>query len=148
MTTTSPDRAPGARSAWRSWRRSRPFWGGLLVTLGALEILASVRAPLPVILHVGPQGLASYLVPLLLLVCGVLLLANPSQRLFYSVVAMLLALGSWLTSNLGGFVVGLLLSLIGACLAFAWTPRRGPSRPARSVRDQAGPARDQTDPVN
>jgi hypothetical protein len=121
------------RQRWRDWRRSRPFWGGLLVALGGAEILLSVRAPLPVILHIGPQGLAGYLVPLILLICGVLLLANPHQRLFYAVVSILLALVSWLTSNLGGFLVGMLLALIGGCLAFAWSPirqRRAADTPA------------------
>jgi hypothetical protein len=111
-----------APSAWRRWRRSRPFWGGLLVTLGGAEILLAVKAPLPVVLHVGMQGLVGYLVPVVLLLCGILLLANPSQRLFYSTIAAVLTLASWATSNLGGFFLGLLLGLLGSALAFAWTP--------------------------
>ncbi|MFF3869884.1 DUF6114 domain-containing protein [Micromonospora sp. NPDC001898] len=111
---------------WRAWRRSRPFWGGLLVALGGAEILVTLRAPLPVILHIGPQGLAGYLVPVILLLCGVLLVAHPPQRLFYALVSLVLALVSWLTSNLGGFFVGLLLALVGGCLAFAWTPAKKP----------------------
>lgn len=102
--------------------------------LGGAEILASVRAPLPVILHVGPMGLAAYLVPVLLLLCGILLLANPQQRLFYSILAILMALASWLTSNLGGFFLGMLLSLIGGSLAFAW------SRPAHTAAHRAADA--------
>ncbi|MFI2663830.1 DUF6114 domain-containing protein [Micromonospora carbonacea] len=127
--------AAGGAGRWRAWRRSRPFWGGLLVALGGVEILATLRAPLPVILHVGPQGLAGYLVPVILLLCGVLLLAHPPQRLFYALVSLVLALVSWLTSNLGGFFVGMLLALVGGCLAFAWTPAgagRRPAEPARS----------------
>ncbi|HEV7964494.1 MAG TPA: DUF6114 domain-containing protein [Actinoplanes sp.] len=111
-----------APSAWRRWRRSRPFWGGLLVTLGGAEILLAVKAPLPVVLHVGMQGLVGYLVPVVLLLCGVLLLANPAQRLFYSTVAAAMTLASWATSNLGGFFLGLILGLLGSALAFAWTP--------------------------
>jgi hypothetical protein len=113
-----------ARSAFWRWRHARPFWGGLFVTLGGAEILLSVKAPLPVVVHVGMTGLAGFLVPVLLLVCGVLLLVNPQQRLFYSVVAAILALGSWITSNLGGFIIGLLLALVGSALAFAWSPTK------------------------
>src|SRR5579871_3510519 len=40
-----------ARLAFRSWRRSRPFWGGLFVVLGGGEILFSEKAPLKVIVH-------------------------------------------------------------------------------------------------
>ena len=77
------------------------------------------------------QGLAGYLVPVLLVLVGVLLLFHPVQRLFYSLLAIVLALGSWITSNLGGFFAGLLLALIGGALAFAWQrDRRQPARPA------------------
>jgi hypothetical protein len=127
---------------WRRWRRTRPFWGALLILLGAAEILASIRAPLPVVLHVGPQGLAGYLVPLLMLLCGILLLANPAQRTFYSIVSIVMALASWLTSNLGGFLVGLLLGVVGGSLAFGWAPAGQAAgrrrRPRRSSEDGAG----------
>jgi hypothetical protein len=119
---SAQSRVRKAPSAWRRWRRSRPFWGGLLVTLGGAEILLAVKAPLPVVLHVGMQGLVGYLVPVVLLLCGILLLANPAQRLFYSTIAAVLTLASWATSNLGGFFLGLLLGLLGSALAFAWTP--------------------------
>ncbi|MEU8821288.1 DUF6114 domain-containing protein [Actinoplanes sp. NPDC048796] len=113
----------GGRSSFSRWRHARPFWGGLLVTLAGAEILISVKAPLPVVVHVGMQGLAGFLVPMILLLCGILLLVSPAQRLFYSLVAAALSLGSWLTSNLGGFIVGMLLGLVGSALAFAWSPR-------------------------
>jgi hypothetical protein len=115
--------APVVRRAWhnwRAWRRARPFWGGLFVVLGGGEILLSELASLPLVIHIGLHGLASYLVPVLLLVCGLLLWFHLPLRTFYSVLAILLALGSWITSNLGGFFVGMLLGLIGGSLAFAW----------------------------
>jgi hypothetical protein len=109
--------------AWRRWRHSRPFWGGFFVLLGGTVIMLSERAPLPIMVHIGLQGVAGYLVPAVLLLCGVLLWFNPAQRTFYSLLAVLLALGSWITSNLGGFFVGMLLGLVGGSLAFAWQPR-------------------------
>ncbi len=113
--------------SFKAWRGRRPFWGGLLVTLSGAEILVTEKAPLPVILHIGMQGLAGYLVPVMLMVCGLLLILNPAQRIFYSIVAVLLTLGSWITSNLGGFFLGLLLGLVGSTLAFGWLP----AQPAR-----------------
>jgi len=108
----------------------------LLVTLSGAEILVTVKAPLPVIVHVGMQGVAGYLVPVIILVCGILLLFSPGQRLFYSIVAALMVLASWVTSNLGGFVFGMLLGLLGSALAFAWAPvKTGRHKPAH-----AGPA--------
>ena len=110
-----------ARRAFRLWRCTRPFWGGLLVSAGACEILSSEQGPLDVVIHIGTQGLAGYLIPVMLLLCGVLLWFSPAQRTFYSLLAMVLALGSWVTSNLGGFFLGMILGLVGGALAFAWT---------------------------
>src|SRR5262249_57810836 len=96
-----------AFGAWYRWRHSRPFWGGLLVLLGGAEILLSERAPLPVVIHVGIVGLAGYLVPAVLLLCGLLLWFTPEQRTFYSILAGLLSLGSWGTTHLGAFFAGM-----------------------------------------
>ncbi|GAA1945377.1 M50 family metallopeptidase [Kitasatospora viridis] len=132
---TEPGPAPKRRRSFRQWRGARPFWGGLLVTLAGAEILFTEKAALPVILHIGMMGLAGYLVPSMLGLCGLLLLFNPAQRLFYSIMAVLLALASWVTSNLGGFVIGLLLGLIGSSLAFGWLPDQPERR--RLIRRRA-----------
>ncbi|WP_433291164.1 DUF6114 domain-containing protein [Actinoplanes sp. CA-030573] len=104
------------------WRHARPFWGGLLVFLGGFEMFLTVKAPLPVVVHVGMQGFIGYLLPILIALLGVLLIVQPAQHVFYSLVAVVMCLASWLTSNLGGFVVGLLLGIVGSALAFAWSP--------------------------
>jgi hypothetical protein len=106
--------------SWRHWRRSRPFWGGLLILLAAAEILVTERVPIRIILHLGAEGIAGYLLPTVMVVCALLLWFNPQQRLFYSILTVLLSLGTWVTSNLGGFVVGMVLGVVGASLAFGW----------------------------
>jgi hypothetical protein len=135
-----------ARNVFGVWRRTRPFWGGLSIICGASEILLSEHGPLQVAIHIGAKGLAGYIVPVMLLLCGILLWFNPAQRAYNSLFAMALALLSWITSNLGGFFIGMLLSLVGGALAFAWTPdserqppRRTPSTPQirRSSRARA-----------
>jgi uncharacterized protein DUF6114 len=124
-----------------AWYQTRPLVGAILVILAGLEILAVVKAPLPVVLHVGMQGVAGYLVPMVILLCGVLLLVNPQQKTFYAIVAALLTLASWLTSNLGGFILGMVLGLLGSAFAFAWSPnkKRRPKTPS--------PAQDRHDPL-
>ncbi|WP_107309377.1 DUF6114 domain-containing protein [Streptomyces sp. TP-A0356] len=114
------------RRAFRRWRARRPFWGGLLLTLGGAEILLTEKASLKVVLHIGMQGLAGYLLPSVMLLCGLLTLFNPAQRLFYSSIGVMLSLGTWLTSNLGGFMIGLLLGVTGSCLTFGWLPDQEP----------------------
>ncbi|MFB8203680.1 DUF6114 domain-containing protein [Kitasatospora purpeofusca] len=134
-----------ARRSWRGWRGRRPFWGGVLILFGGAEILFTLRAPLPIVLHIGIQGLAGYLVPAVMVLCGLLILFNPAQRLFYSILAVLASLGSWLTSNLGGFLLGMLFGVIGSCLAFGWLPDQPPrrrwlrrDRTGRKAADPAG----------
>ncbi|HSY00007.1 MAG TPA: DUF6114 domain-containing protein [Streptomyces sp.] len=123
-------------SRYREWRGHRPFTGGVLLVLGGAEILLTMKAPLPVILKIGMQGLAGYLLPSLMIVCGLLILFNPTQRLFYSILGIMLSLGTWLTSNIGGFMVGLLLGAVGSTLAFGWLPDQEP-RQKRSARRAA-----------
>jgi hypothetical protein len=108
-----------------------------MLALGGGWILLTMKAPLPVILHIGMQGLAGYLLPTLMLLSGVLILVNPSQRLFYSIIGVLVSLGTWLTSNLGGFLVGLLLGVVGSCMAFGWLPDQEPRRSRRQRRKEA-----------
>ncbi|WP_220140294.1 DUF6114 domain-containing protein [Kitasatospora acidiphila] len=115
------------RRTFKEWRGARPFWGGLLVLLGGAEILFTEKMPLPVIMHIGMQGLAGLAVPSVMVLCGVLLIFSPGQRVFYSILSVLLTLASWITSNLGGFFIGLLLGLAGSIVAFGWVP----NQPAR-----------------
>ncbi|MEU9477614.1 DUF6114 domain-containing protein [Streptomyces sp. NPDC048191] len=133
-----PDRPhQGARVAFRGWRARRPFWGGLLLALAGGEILLTEKASLKVVMHIGAQGLAGYLLPTLMALLGLLILFNPAQRLFYSITGVLLSLGTWVTSNLGGFLVGLLLGITGSCLAFGWLPDQEPRTSRRKRRKLA-----------
>jgi hypothetical protein len=84
-------------------------------------MLVSEQAPLRIVTHIGIQGLAGYLIPTFMLLCGALLWLNPIDRIIYSLLALFLALGSWITSNLGGFFVGMVVGVVGGALAFAWT---------------------------
>ncbi|MEH0417594.1 DUF6114 domain-containing protein [Streptomyces sp. B21-083] len=123
----------GVGPAFRNWRAHRPFVGGLLLTLGGVEILVTMKVSLKIVVHLGMQGLAGFLLPALMVVVGLLILFNPAQRLFYSIVGIMLTLGTWVTSNLGGFFIGLALGAVGSCMAFGWLPDQEP-RVSRSQR--------------
>ena len=133
----------GARRAFRHWRRTRPFWGGLLVILGGGEMLALYRAAMKVTLHMGLYGMAGYAVPVLLIVLGLSLIFDPQHRVFYSVLSLLFAVASWMTSNLGGFLLGMLLAMAGASLAFGWAEV---AEVTEAAEVEAGPALPEGDP--
>jgi hypothetical protein len=111
-------------TGFRRWRRTRPFWGGAFAALGGIELIAIPFAPLGVTIHQGMPGVASWLAGVLLILCGVLVWVQPQQRYFFGILATIAGLASFVTSNLGGFLLGMLLGVIGGGLIFAWTPRK------------------------
>jgi Family of unknown function (DUF6114) len=132
VTTADPVTPTGgtrrARTAWRNWRRSRPFWGGLLIVLGGGEILSTSVVSLGPTFRVGLGGVDGFLgtvIAFVLALCGLLLWFSPAQRVFYSIVAVVLALATFNTINYGGFFIGMLLGIIGGGLAFAWSAGTG-----------------------
>nr|WSY50764.1 DUF6114 domain-containing protein [Streptomyces sp. NBC_00886] len=127
----------GKRPAFRHWRARRPFWGGLLLALGGAEILVTEKVSLKVAMHIGMQGMTGYLLPVVMLLCGLLILFSPGQRLFYSIIGILCTLGSWVTSNLGGFFIGLLLGIVGSCMTFGWLPDQEPRSERRRRKREA-----------
>jgi hypothetical protein len=142
--------AAGARaaSAWqsfRAWRRSRPFWGGLLLLLAGVELVAipllSVLAhgSVKVVIYIGIGGVFGVLIGGLLMACGLLIWFHPVQRVFYAIAGVLLAVASFVATNLGGFFIGMLLGVTGASLSFGWT--QGPGRLAGQHRPRPRPAR-------
>lgn len=107
----------------KSWRRSRPFWGGLFILVAGMELLSIPLAvnALSVAIRFGTVG-ATYLIALIMMIAGLLVWLQPGQRVFLGLVAVLLSMASFVYSNLGGFLVGMTLGLLGGMLAIAWTP--------------------------
>ena len=124
---------PGLYRRWRAWRKSRPFVGALLAILAGTEILLAYSAPLPVAIHFGFRNLMGFAVPILMILCGLMLWFAPQPRAFYAILTLLTSLASWLTSNLGGFIIGMLLGLLGGSLALSWSPDKGPKRSKKAA---------------
>ena len=118
---------------FRRWRRSRPFWGGVWVVAGGVVILLAPLAPLPFLAQQGVAGISGYVVGLLLVTAGLLSWWQAGQRVFLGVAAIVLSLGSFVTSNLGGFGVGMLAGLTGGALLCAWAPVSRQEPPADSL---------------
>jgi len=147
-------RGQAARAAWRRWRRSRPFWGGLLLVLSGLELLALpltgvlVKGQVKLVIYIGIGGVFGVLIGILLIAAGIVLWVNPTHRVFYGIAGIVLGIISFPASNLGGFVLGMLLAIIGGALAFAWVPADPDSvdaAPARRAGDNVPDDRDSRD---
>jgi len=134
-TTNAPD------GGFRRWRRSRPFWGGLLLLIAGLELFLSANLTLGNLeVHMGPEGFLSYLLPLLLILTGALSLVTPAQRLFYGVLGLLTAVYSLVGLNLGGFGLGMVIGIIGGALVLAWAPTRAEPQAAAPAEPDEDPA--------
>ncbi|MFD6949180.1 hypothetical protein A6A08_05690 [Nocardiopsis sp. TSRI0078] len=130
------------RGHFRDWRRGRPFWGGLLLVAAGIELLVAPAAqslvlPIDLIIYAGIAGVSGTLIALLMITLGVLSWLQPAQHVFFGIVGLLLALVSFVTSNFGGFAIGMLLGIVGGSLVFAWAPlvRRRPRRRRRGAHE-------------
>ncbi|MFK4069978.1 DUF6114 domain-containing protein [Streptomyces sp. NPDC029674] len=132
---------PEQRRAVRRWRRTRPFWGGLLMILGGAELLLIPLSPLTVLVSLGLGGIAALGIGIALVVAGLFLWLLPHTHHYVSVNALILSVLSFAATNLGGFLVGMLLGIAGSAMGFGWTPvpedaEEDPTRPR--VRDGQG----------
>ncbi|MDV6288340.1 DUF6114 domain-containing protein [Streptomyces sp. UP1A-1] len=118
------------RLQFRAWRGARPFWAGLFVALGGLPIAYFPYANLQIghltLAMATTAGAGSLIIGVLLVVLGVSLWFQKHVRVFAGVAAILLALVSIPVSNLGGFLIGFLLALIGGAMAVSWAPGEPP----------------------
>ncbi|BDH66651.1 DUF6114 domain-containing protein [Streptomyces sp. PLM4] len=132
-TTKSPAPAARARTAFRTWRRSRPFWGALWTGLGGFVILFLPLAPLGRILQVGIGGVAGMAAGALLMAMALLILLMPGQRYAAGIVAVVVGVASFPLTNLGGLVIGMVLAVLGGSMAFGWLPERPERRAGRGL---------------
>ncbi len=113
---------------WRAWRRSRPFWGGLLLILAGLELFAIplsgvlIHGAVKLVIYIGIGGVFGVLIGALLILAGLMTWFNATHKTFYSIAGIVLGIVSFPASNLGGLFLGMLFAIIGGAIAFAWTP--------------------------
>ncbi|ALX67158.1 DUF6114 domain-containing protein [Microbacterium sp. XT11] len=134
VTGEKEKRAPRATGRFREWRRGRPFVGGILVALGGVELFFSGQLDIGH-LHVqlGIEGMQATIIPVLLVLLGILAITMPAHHVFYGVIALAVSMYSLIGVNLGGFLVGMLLSTVGGILVVAWM---GPKPAPADVRDR------------
>ncbi len=151
MSTESPglsDRIQYVRFRFRDWRYMRPFWAGLLTILGGVPIAylpyANLQLGQLTVRMATTAGSGALVIGVLLVTLGLTMWFHQIVRVFAGVAAIVLALVSIPVSNLGGFVVGFLLALMGGALSIAWAPGE-PAAEATPVEPFAEPGTGRTD---
>ncbi|MFJ9110495.1 DUF6114 domain-containing protein [Streptomyces sp. NPDC102283] len=114
------------RRRFRAWRGNRPFWAGLFTMAGGVPIAYFPYANM----HLGnvtlamstTAGAGSLIIGVLLVTLGLTMWFHSIVRVFAGVAAILLALISLPVANIGGFVIGFVLALVGGALSISWAP--------------------------
>jgi hypothetical protein len=109
------------RNAFRRWRKTRPFWGGFFCIIGGIAMAYGPVTVIKLVLVSTAVWLGS-LVGVLVVVMGLFLWFFPAQRQVVGLMAVIFSVVSLLTSNYGGFLIGLIMGTVGGALGFAWTP--------------------------
>jgi len=117
MSATSPT------ATFRDWRQQRPFVGSLLILLAGVEMFFSTQLDIGKLhIQMGVEGFQAAIIPIGFVLLAVLIAVMPQHRIFYGVIALALSIYSIIGVNLGGFLIGMLLSAVGGILVVSWAP--------------------------
>ncbi|GAA2982905.1 DUF6114 domain-containing protein [Actinokineospora diospyrosa] len=129
--------ANAVRRTWRTfgeWRKTRPFWGGVLVLLGAVPIFVLPLAPIKVLVASGIAGVSGLLLGSIMAVLALSLWFTPHTRVIAGLITVLVSVAAFPLTNLGGFFIGSLLGILGGAMAASWAPRK-PKPPTSTASD-------------
>lgn len=121
----SPSTSPvgGAWGAFRAFRRTRPFWGAIILAVGGYLVMKPMLgASFTMVVHMGMRGATPYLLGGIMILAAVTAVVAPAQRHFPAIIAMACSVLSLPFANLGGWILGMTFGIIGSGLVFAWTP--------------------------
>lgn len=133
-------RAFSAVRAWfRAFRRTRPFWGGLWTIVAGAEIIKAMSFSIGLALTGGWSYSAGYVMGGGLVLFGLVAWFAPYYKSLAGIVAFLIALGAFPTANLGGYLIGSVLGIIGASMIWSWGPKKPTKRQLRRMAAQSAP---------
>lgn len=116
----------GAWGRCKAWRAGRPFIPGLLLILSGIVI----ATPAYFTVHISDllvmistvSGVSTLLIGALLVMFGLGAWFRPATSTYLGVLGIIVAVIALPTSNLGGFLIGSVLGIIGGALTLAWEP--------------------------
>lgn len=120
---------PG-RPSWAHLPR-RPLLAALVTVTAGAMIVFLPAGRYTVLLLPGVAGTSGFALGGLICLAGLFLFASPRLHGPLGAAVVLLSLTALVTTNLGGFLVGTLLGVVGGSLGFAWTDRARRPRPGR-----------------
>lgn len=105
------------------FRRTRPFWGCVILATGGYFVMQPLLgASMSLIMHMGMGGAAPYLLGGGMVAAATVSFVAPAQRHFPAIMAAAFSVASLPLANLGGWLIGMILGIVGSGLVFAWTP--------------------------
>ncbi|WP_051451131.1 DUF6114 domain-containing protein [Actinospica robiniae] len=125
------------RRPFRRWRRGRPFTAGICILLAGAEIPLVTQSALGKLLSMGVPGISTIFISVFLIIFAVTIWFYPAYRVFSGIAAIMVALLSLIATNLGGFLLGFLLAMLGGAFAVAWAPRAHYTEDTRRQRRAA-----------
>lgn len=118
-----------ARERFQQWRNQRPFVPGLLLILSGVVMLApayfTIRVSDLLVMIATISGVSTLLVGATLIMFGIGMWLQPHAAPYLGVLGILVAIIALPTSNIGGFLVGSLLGILGGALGLAWENGEG-----------------------
>lgn len=133
----------GLRLWFRALRRTRPFWGGLWLMLGGLIVIKLNSYPLGMAMAGSFNRSAGYILGGAMVMFGLVAWVSPIYARLVGLFGVMAAMAAFIGSNLGGFLVGTVLGIIGGSMIWGWgelrpradkgsSSRRGPRRGRRT----------------
>ena len=116
------------RRWFRAFRRTRPFWGGLWTMVAGAEIIKAMSFEIGLALTGGWSYSAGYVMGGGLILFGLVAWFAPHYRGLAGVLAFLIALGAFPTANLGGYLFGSVVGVVGASMIWSWGPKKPSKR--------------------
>lgn len=125
------DTAPAKKAAlhqrlwqgFRHFRRTRPFWGAIILGFGGYFVAQPLLGgSMAFYAAVGVRGMVPVLLGGSMIVAAAICMLLPAQRHFPSIIATMVSVASLPLANLGGWIIGMVLGIVGAGMCFAWAP--------------------------
>lgn len=125
LSTDSTRRSSLLARGWRGFtrfRRTRPFWGALILAWGGFFVIRPMLGSFELMTGLGGGGAVVYILGGGMIAAAAVSFVLPAQRHFPALMAVMFSVASLPMANLGGWLVGMVLGILGSGMVFAWTP--------------------------